>query len=344
MAVMEAVVVDAEDLRQVIVDALVAHGGTASDARQQAAILVEGDLRGHHSHGVRRLPVLVSRLDNGLIRSGVEPTFDWVTDSVLQVDGHRGFGPSVAFAAIDRIVERAETTGVAVAAISNSNHIGMLAPYIERIVDSGQIAFGFTTSEALVHPWGGARAMVGTNPIGIGMPTGHSPLVLDMSTASVSMGKILDHAAKGEPIPLGWAVDAKGAPTEDAQAAIDGGAISPFGGPKGYALGIALEVIVATLTKSSLGADVRGTLDTTDASSKGDVFIAISLERLGLTGFLPRIRDYLDEVRASNDGAISIPGDRARATRQKRSSEGIPLHRQSWEQALELKEVGPSDV
>jgi L-2-hydroxycarboxylate dehydrogenase (NAD+) len=344
IAATEIVVVDAEDLRQAILDALVAHGATPSDARQQATILVEGDLRDHHSHGVRRLPVLVSRLDNGLISSGVEPNFDWVTESVLQVDGQRGFGPSVAFAAIDRIIERAETTGLAVAAISNSNHVGMLAPYIEKISDSGQIAFGFTTSEALVHPWGGAQAMVGTNPIGIGMPTGELPLVLDMSTASVSMGKILDHAAKGEPIPLGWAVDANGAPTEDAQAAVDGGAISPFGGPKGYALGIALEVVIATLTKTSVGTHVRGTLDTTDASSKGDVFIAISLERLGLTDYLPRIRDYLDEVRASNNGAVSIPGDRARATRERRSSEGIPLHRQSWERALALKEVGSSDV
>ena len=343
IAAQEVVVVDVDRLRQVIIDILVAHGGTIQQAEQQAEILVEGDLRGHHSHGVRRLSVLIERLDGGLINSDAEPHFDWVTESVVRVDGRRGFGPCVAFHVVDRIIDRANTTGLALAAISNSNHVGMLAPYVERIAAAGHIGFGFTTSEALVHPWGGAKAMVGTNPIGIAVPTGEEPLVLDMSTASVSMGKILDYAARGENIPLGWAVDSAGYATDDARAAVDGGAISPFGGPKGYALGIALEAIVSTLTRSSLGTDVRGTLDAVDVANKGDVFIAISLERLGLTGFLPQLREYLDAVRESGSAQerrVTVPGDRSRAMRDVRYNGGIPLQRQTWEQILELRVAG----
>ncbi|MCU1476294.1 MAG: hypothetical protein JWQ64_987 [Subtercola sp.] len=337
------IVVDAESLRAAIIDALVAHGATPAKAEEQAAMLVEGDLRDHHSHGVRRLPVLTARLDEGLIDSDSEPLFEWVTETILRVDGQQGFGPSVGFAAIDQIIERAERTGLALASISNSNHLGMLAPYVEKMVAAGQIAFAFTTSEALVHPWGGSSAMVGTNPIGIGVPTDGEPLILDMSTASVSMGKILDHAAKGEPIPLGWAVDSSGKPTDDAQAAVDGGAISPFGGPKGYALGIALEAIVAMLTQSSLGREVAGTLDAKELANKGDVFIAISTKRLGLTSFLPRLQSYFDDVRASAAGgaSVSVPGDRARATVEQRRRDGIPLLRANWDAALELKEVAP---
>ncbi|MES2171185.1 MAG: Ldh family oxidoreductase [Actinomycetota bacterium] len=342
IAAEDVVIVDAGALVRTIVDALVANGASPTDATTQAEILAEGDLRGHHSHGVRRLPVLVNRLKKGLIATDAQPVWEWRTDSVLEVDGRRGFGPSVAFASIDKIIERAASTGIAVVTISNSNHVGMLAPYIERITAAGQVAFGFTTSEALVHPWGSARALVGTNPIGIGVPNGDEPLVLDMSTASVSMGKILEHAARGEAIPLGWAVDVEGNQTTDAAAAAQGGAISPFGGPKGYGLGIALEAVVGLLTRSSFGIAVHGTLDSDRVATKGDVFIAVSLERLGLTGSLPGMREYFDEVRASgpNAGDVTVPGDRARATRARRLRDGVPLHVGSWQQALVLGKGG----
>ncbi len=331
-------VVSAERLRATIVAALTASGATDADAAEQADILVEGDLRDHHSHGVRRLSVLVGRLRNGLIASGVEPVLTWLTDAVLMVDGRRGFGPVVARTTIDALVDRAETTGVALGAISNSNHVGMLAPYVERIAARGQIGIGLTTSEALVHPWGSAKAMLGTNPIGVAIPTPGDPLVLDMSTASVSMGKILDHVASGRPIPPGWAVDETGASTTDPAAAARG-AISPFGGPKGYALGITLEALVAVLTSTAFGTGVRGTLDVDHVATKGDVFVAVSLERLGLDGVLSRLESYLDDVRASSSGPdspVSVPGDRARLTRELRMAGGIPLHRQVWEEAVAL--------
>jgi len=332
------VVVSATELHDAVVEILKGFGATPSDATCQATVLVEGDLRDQHSHGVRRLPVLASRLANGLLVSGVERDLVWETDAVLRVDGRRGFGPVVAYEAIDAIIERAGTTGIALAAISNSNHVGMLAPYIEKIAGAGQIGVALTTSEALVHAWGGARAMVGTNPIGIAVPTTTYPLVLDMSTAAVSMGKILDYAAKSRPIPLGWAVTADGVPTTDARA-VASGAISPFGGAKGYALGVAFEAMVAVLTGSEMGTAVRGTLDSVEVATKGDVFFAISLERLGLVDHLPALQGYLDSVRSSHNGAqgdIRVPGDRARSTREYRMAHGIELHPDVWEGTLKL--------
>lgn len=320
-------VMTADVLRDTVTRILVAAGATAGDAAVQAEILVEGDLRGHPSHGVRRLAVLLGRLRNDLIRSGLEPHTHWVTDSFLRVDGRRGFGPVVARAAIAEIIDRANVTGIAMAAVHNANHIGMLAPYVEQIADTGHIGIALTTSEALVHPWGGARPMLGTNPVGIAVPTEREPLVVDMSTAAVSMGKIIDHAARSEPIPPGWAVDRYGAPSTDPVAAMDG-AVSPFGGPKGYALGIALEVVIAVLTGTSFGTDKLGTLDTEHAATKGDVFLAISLDRIGRTTHLAPLTAYLDEVRGAGTGPapITVPGDRARATRAEHLARGIPLN------------------
>lgn len=334
----EAIVVSGDDLRKVISDALVANGAPRSSADVQAANLVEGELRGHASHGVRRLAVLVERMRRGLIVPDAEPRLEWVTPSVLRVDGNRGFGPLVAYRAIDEVVARAGETGIAMAAISNSSHIGMLAPYVESVARRGQLAVLLTTSEALVHAWGGRGATVGTNPIGIGVPTMNEPLILDMSTASVSMGKVIDYAARGRPLQPGWAVDALGMPTTDAAAAASG-AISPFGGPKGYALGIALEALVGTLTATSFGTDVRGTLDSEFPATKGDLLISVSLERLGLLGMLPALTGYLNQVRDSGvAGPADVPGDRARRTREGRAKDGVPVDDEVWAIALKYAE------
>ncbi|PJJ55209.1 Ldh family oxidoreductase [Compostimonas suwonensis] len=335
--------VSASEERAVIENVLIAAGAVATDAAVQAEMLVEGDLRGHASHGVRRLPVLVERLRAGLIVSGVDAEHEWTAPGALAVDGRRGFGPVVARKAVDMVLDRARTQGIALASIRNSGHVGMLAPYVESMGAAGCIGIASTISEALVHPWGGIRAMVGTNPLGIGVPTGGEPLVLDMSTGAVSMGKIIDHAARGEAIPLGWAVDSDGRQTTDAAAAVSG-AISPFGGAKGYALGIALEALVALLSGSSLGTDVMGTLDTVHPPTKGDVFIAISVEALGLQPRLPAIAAYLDVVRgsgrAAEDGgvpAVSVPGDRARQVRERHLREGVPISAELWQRILMLE-------
>lgn len=336
---MNDLIVDAARLRRIVSETLIGHGASPSDADRQAMIFVEGDLRDQHSHGVRRLPVLVERMRGGLAVSDGGPELTWIAGAVLRVDGRRSFGPVAAFAAIDAILERADSTGIAAATISNSNHLGMLAPYIEYIAAAGQIGLALTTSEALVHPWGGTRAMVGTNPIGVAIPTATEPIVLDMSTAEVSMGKILEHTVRRSPIPLGWAIDRAGAPTTDPDEAAQG-AISPFGGAKGYALGLAFEAIVGVLTRSSFGTGVRGTLDIDQPCTKGDVFICISIDRLGLRRELPALEAYLEEIRGSgtHPGAVTVPGDRARAARRKRLADGIPLHPELWARVVRLHE------
>ena len=298
-------------------------------ARDQAEMLLEGDLRGHASHGLRRLDMLAQRLRNGAVRADAEPRLSWSTPSVLLVDGRSGLGPPTGRRALEALLDRVSDTGVAVAAVREANHLGMLAPYVETMAAADLIGIALTTSEALVHPWGGIRAMVGTNPLAVAVPVpGAEPVVLDMATGQVSRGKVLDHAARDLPLSPGDAVDAQGAPTTDATAALDG-AISPFGGAKGYALGAVLEVLVATLTRTALGEQVRGTLDATDPSTKGDLFIALDPGVFG-PGTAP-VRDYVDTLRAEAPAPghvrVLVPGDRARVTRATNLENGVPMDR-----------------
>lgn len=326
------VVVSADDIRNAAVEALVDHGATKSDAHVQAEQLLEAELRGHASHGLRRIPVLCGRLRAGLIISGIAPSAVWSSDSALSVDGNDGFGPVAAHAALDELLPRAAQTGIAAATVRRGHHIGMLAPYLERMVAEGFVAIVFTTSEGLVHPWGGAGNLIGTNPIGIGVPSGQAPLILDMSTASVSMGKILDYAARGVAIPDGWAVDSYGQPTRDALAAARG-AISPFGGAKGYALGVATEAIVGLLSGTAFGKGVSGTLDCCHPTTKGDLFVAISTSVFGASRDDSSLARYFDEIRSSgvDGGTVDIPGDRARRSRAERLRDGIPVDVDLWQ-------------
>jgi len=311
------------DERELIVAALTALGAPVCRADNQARWLVEADLRGHHSHGLQRLPVILRRIRARLTEPATDGRHEWRSEVLLSVDGERGLGPCVGERAVVALVPAAWRYGVAVAAIRNANHLGILAPYTEDLARQGLIGLAITTSEALVHPWGGKTALVGTNPIALAVPTDREPFSLDMATGMVSMGKVLHYQMTGRQLDWGWAVDADGEPTSDPAAAVKG-ALSPFGGAKGYGLGLAIELLVGALTGSALGRAVTGTLDADTACNKGDVFIALAPHD---DRVMPGLSAYLDTIRGDVRGAVrsgpSIPGDGARARRMEAHRNGM---------------------
>ncbi|MFE1664077.1 Ldh family oxidoreductase [Microbacterium sp. P02] len=321
-------------------DALIGYGSPPSGARLQAAHLVEAELRGHPSHGLRRLSVLLARIHAGLIDTQTEPTFDWTGSGALRVDGCRGLGPVVAYATIDEMLSKIAPSGVVVGALRGTHHLGMLAPYVERIAQRGYIGIVISSTEGLVHPWGGSGALVGTNPLAIGVPADGDCVTLDMSTASVSAGKILDHLERGMSLPEGWAVDAAGRPTQDPGEAIVG-AISPFGGAKGYALGLALGAVVGVLTGTEFGPGVVGTLDSQHETTKGDVIIAVDIEAFGQNSRSRALSQYLQDVRESgiDGGSVSIPGDRSRAHRARSLEEGFDVTDEVWQLLMAIRDT-----
>ncbi|MGV6873062.1 Ldh family oxidoreductase [Pseudochelatococcus sp. B33] len=323
--------IDSDVARRISVSALCSHGAPEAHASTQIELLVEAELMGYASHGLLRLPRILERIERGLVNPETAGSHFWRSPAFLEVDGQRGLGPVVVQEAMSRIVERASEVGIAVAAIRNNNHIGMLGWYTRKLAERGKVSIVLGTSEALVHPWGGRVAMIGTNPISIGIPCDPDPVVLDMATGVVSMGKIHDYAQRGEPIPDHWALDAQGNPTTDAEAAKQG-AIAPFGGAKGYALGLAFEVLVAGLTQSALGADVKGTLDARHVCNKGDLLIVI--DPPAHREMAAAVSTYLDAIRhcppVDPRQPVMVPGDRALACRQRSIESGIRIEAEVW--------------
>ena len=332
--------VQIEDARKLAERVLIGHGVPAAHAHIQADLFIEAEMRGLPSHGLLRLRRVIERIEAGLSVSDTIGAQKWAGRNYLCVDGERGLGPVVALAALDAIIPRAREDGVALAAIRNTNHLGALAYYAEYVAARGLTVIALTISEALVHPHGGRRAMIGTNPIAIGVPAEPEPFILDMATGLVSMGKIHDHANRGEPIPLGWALDSDGNPTTDSDAAKHG-AIAPFGGAKGYALGLAFEVLVTSLAASAIGTEVKGTLDSVAVSNKGDLFIVIAPRHADAAKAL--VGEYLHNLRATApadpEHPVLVPGDRARTVRGRALSHGLKLDDGLWSdlQALDAE-------
>jgi len=319
-------------LRALALKALARAGVPDTHAQIQADLLIEGELRALPSHGLLRLRRVIERIHAGLAVPDTKGAHRWAARNYLRVDGERGLGPVVAMAALDAIMARARDDGIAIAAIRNANHLGALAYYAEYAARQDIVCIGLTISEALVHPYGGRKALIGTNPIAIGVPADPAPVILDMATSLVAMGKIYDYASKSLPIPLGWALDKNGDPTTNAEAA-KAGAIAPFGGAKGYALGVAIEVLVASLTASAIGNDVKGTLDSIHPSNKGDVFIAISAPQAGPARGI--VSAYLDELRQTDPAEagkpVLAPGDRARSSREQFLALGLDIDEKLYE-------------
>ena len=332
----DTLLIPVEEVSVLACEAMALAGTPEENATTQIDHWLEAELRGHKSHGLLRLPRIIERIHNKVADPCTTGSLSWRAPAFLEVDGEMGLGPVIAQRALEEISAKAKECGIAIAGIRNSNHLGMLAPYAEQIAKKAQVLIALTNSEALVHPWGGSEAMLGTNPIAIGVPTESEPLVVDMATSIVSMGKIHDYADRGQALENGWAVDAAGNPTTDAAAAKDG-AIGPFGGAKGYALGVAFEAIVACLANSDAGPSVAGTLDSTEVCNKGDVFIVIEPAGNAPLGMLA---DYLNSLRDSrtlgDNERVLVPGDRARTNQAYNREYGIPMTADSWRILNEL--------
>src|SRR3954469_2405238 len=99
--------VHVDEERRLVLDILGALGTPPANAATQARWLLEGDLRGHPSHGLQRLTIIAERIARGLTDPAAEPQLAWVSPACLVVDGRCGLGPCVGLVAVEALLERA---------------------------------------------------------------------------------------------------------------------------------------------------------------------------------------------------------------------------------------------
>ncbi len=296
-----------EDARQLVLEVFAAAGMPRDLAEPAARALVLAELDGLASHGLARVPFYAAQMRTGKVRPDAAPrvTRD---GAVLRIDA--GFG--LAFAAIEAgagaAQEVAHELGVAVLSITHSHHFGVAGQAVEPYARRGLIALAFANAPAAMAPWGGNRALYGTNPIAFAAPrAAGDPLVIDLSLSHVARGKVMLAQKSGDPIPEGWALDTAGNPTTDPGAAL-AGTMVPSGGAKGAALALMVEMLTAGLAGASYAYEASSLFD--DKGPPPDLahFILVLDPARFAPGFIDRAEAMFTAIEAQ-EGA-RLPGAR----------------------------------
>jgi L-2-hydroxycarboxylate dehydrogenase (NAD+) len=309
--------VPTEVLRQGVRDALVVIGAPENEAAIGAEMCVDAELRGHSSHGVRLLRNVAAEYERGADRRRAMTIVDESPVSA-RLDGGFHLSWFVHRSAIDLVIEKAGTMGIAVVSVGNAGVSGALGYLVEVISAAGLVGLAANSSPVTVVAPASSVPSLGTNPLAIALPRrSGTPLVLDMATSSIAFNEILRLRANGRALPDGVAVGADGATTTDPDLAVDKdsgrGRILPFGGHRGYGLALMLELMVSAGVTGRVGRDKRGpvVLEPADFSA---LYLAY---QPGLVGDPDQALDATDRLLADLTAAGSrIPGESSRLRRE----------------------------
>lgn len=315
-------------------------GVNAANADAVARALVAAELDGLASHGLSRLPFYADQAASGKVDGAAEPAIE-ASGAVINVDARCGF----AFRAIDmglaRAVERVRETGVAAVGVRNSHHFGVAGHHVEHLARQGLVALAFGNTPAAMAPWGGATPVFGTNPIAFAVSRGDAePLVIDLSLSKVARGKIMLAKRNAESIPQGWALDARGQDTTDADAALAGSMV-PLGDAKGAALALMVEILTAGLTGSNYGFEASSFFDAEGEPPRvAQLFLVIDPAFFGgARQFGARIETLLQTVTA--EPGTRLPGDKRLKNRAGAQARGIEVPEALYEELVDRARSRP---
>jgi LDH2 family malate/lactate/ureidoglycolate dehydrogenase len=273
-------------------------GVSRSDAELVAQVLVDADVRGHHSHGVALLPTYLGRLRAGGIDPAAPVTL--VDDgSVAQVDAAGGFGQVGAMMAARWCAERAVATGLAVASVRNNNHVGMMAAYRHPFQQAGVVGLGLNISGPSLAPPGAPRPALGSSAVCLIVPTEQpEPFVIDFGTGTVSLGKIRTAGSSGAAIPSGWLQDASGNPTTDPDELDRGGSVPIFGGYKGLCVTLIVEVLAGMVAAGTISPRVAKQRQQPHRPMNcSQLFLGLAPRAFGQRSLGPLVDELADRVR-----------------------------------------------
>ena len=314
-------------------DALVASGIPESDAAIAAKQMIEADVTGFDAHGIFRLGFYCNTLKSG--RVNPKPNIRTLQRSAATalIDGDDGIGHLVMTYAANLAMDLARESGIGWVGARRSNHAGAAGVYAEMPTKHNMVGIYAAVSTANhMAVWGAAEALLGTNPIAIGIPAGkEAPVVLDIATSVASFGTVRQYVASGKPLPDGWVVNSKtGKPVNDPKE-VGEGVLLPIGGHKGSGLAIIIGLLAGVLNGAAFGRDVIDfTQPGSEKTNTGQFMVAIDVARfLPPEVFAAEMDRHLGDLRSSarlpGVEAIRLPGEDRRRRRLERTKNGVEL-------------------
>ncbi len=307
------------------VRALQAIGFDEEQSEIITAHLVDAALCGHRFAGLPRILTINEDPRTREPRTPVKVTYETGVSALM--DGGNNVGYYAVHQAASVAIEKARKSRIAVVGMHRSHLSGRNAYYLEMIARAGLVGIHLASAAPVVLPHGGAKPAFGTNPIGFGFPTDGDPFIVDLGTAAMMRGEVILRTRLGLPLPDGTAIDAQGAPTNDATEALKGG-IFTFGGHRGSALAFGIQAMCL------LAGAARARGKPADFAFFFVVFDPAIL--MPPDEFKAQLRELIESVRAVPplvaDEPVRIPSERAFRERERRRKEGIPVDRAVYDQ------------
>ncbi|MFI9832983.1 Ldh family oxidoreductase [Streptomyces sp. NPDC051913] len=334
----QKVLVPADDLRT-FAAALLEKGGLSPEhARTTADVFVWAAQRGVDSHGTARVPAYLDLLAKGVANATPEIRVESTTPAAAVLHADRAPGPVALSAAAEEAVRRARTTGIATVGVRETVHTGAIGHYVSKIAEQGLVGLGFVAGMPNMGYTGAKGAAVATSPLAIAVPARtHAPLLLDMATATIALGKIRQAKASGTPLPQGAAATADGTPTTDPELAV---MPLPLGGAKGSGMSLAFELLTSVL----VGAPIFTSFHSDDPKGRkhrqNALLIAIDPVAFGdADAFVEAVDGTLGALKAlPSEEGVYYPGERSAAVAAERGEKGIPVAPKVWRELTERAE------
>jgi LDH2 family malate/lactate/ureidoglycolate dehydrogenase len=320
-----------KELQQFTFDLLCSAGVDAQEALIIAKIFIWFDLIGRYTQGVGRLHAYLKRVRHGLIKSPCHPEFVQKSETIFIVNGNDGFGHYLGHIAMSKAIEIANIYGIGMVGVHQSNHFGAGAYYVQMAAEDYKMGLAFSNAVPKVAPYGGITATLGTNPFAFGAPTRNGQSILvDLSTGASSGSMIMKAEKEGKNISEGILIDGNGDAIVDPRYA-DQGVILPFGGAKGFCLGLMVEILSGVITSSGISHEIASMHKNFERSTNvGNLFLAIDIAKMmhsenyfdrmdALIGFIKNAkkRKGVDE--------ILMPGETRWRNYKRQLTEGIRL-------------------
>ncbi|WP_342050916.1 MULTISPECIES: Ldh family oxidoreductase [unclassified Cupriavidus] len=334
-----AITMTLDDVHALAKRLLQAQGFGARHAQAIANTVTAAERDECRHHGLFRIPFYVNALRAGQASGDAEPTLSVLAPGVLKVDAHYGFSPLALEVADAPLAKLASETGIAAMAVNNALNVAALWPEVERLAERGLVAFAFVAASPYVAPAGGTRPLYGTNPMAFAWPrANHPPVVFDQASSASARGEIQVRLRDGRQLEEGWAVGPDGQPTIDPATALAGAQL-PFGGVKGAAIAMMVELLAGPLVGDLLSYEAgEKDVANTGAPCGGELIIAIDPVRCMANGDRAAQLAHGEQLfsKILEQPGTRLPSDRRYEARKRTVQHGVTVPASLYETLQEL--------
>lgn len=253
--------------------------------------------------------------------------------AIVVLEADRAPGGAAMTRAMDEAIAQARVTHIGWCAARNITHAGAVGYFALRAAEVGMVGIVMTASGPLMAYHGAKISGVSTNPLAVAVPgEAHAPLVLDMSTATVALGKIMAAKDAGKSIPEGWGIDAEGRATTDPNKVAT---LLPMAGAKGSGLSLMIECLSSLTLANPILSVALSPGGIPGGTRFNGVAIALDLAAFGDPKLFRREVDQLASAikglpPAEGVERVLLPGERGDRIKVDRERNEIPLPKGTW--------------